>query len=366
MTFAQAAVLAAPRDLQLQEIALPAVEANTGILRVQACGLCGSDYEQWLGTEEGHRAKMPIIPGHEIIGVIEDAGDRALREWGMQVGQRVAVEGVIPCGHCPSCIAGVAKRCSRQRGYGIRLGLDSEPGLWGGYATHLHLESGSLLHRLPSDLPAGLMVMFNPLSNAVRWTCEVGGVGLGDTVAICGPGQRGLLSVVAAREAGARTIIVTGTARDRDRLALASALGASATVVVDDDDPVAVVQDLTSGLGVDVVVDVSHGSTKPVVQAVDMVRPGGRVVLGGLKQRRPVDGLVSDVVAYKEVTMIGVFSAGWSAIETAIRILEKCNTELAALATHAFGLQDAADAVRILGRETSDGTEPICVHLAMT
>lgn len=359
---ATAAVLTAPKTIEIQEVPLPRVDDDNGLLRVEACGLCGSDYEQWKATKAPEYNKMPIIPGHEIIGRIESAGKDALASWGLQVGQRVAVEGVIPCGSCPACVTGTFKRCVRRRGYGIRSGLNEGPGLWGGYATHVYLESGTLLHALPDDVPTGVMVLFNPLSNGVRWVNETGGVTLGSTVAILGPGQRGLLSVVAAREAGADAIYITGTAKDAARLKLAKELGATAAINVDEEDAVAVVNELTKGKGVDVVVDVSHLSTQPVEQAIEMVRPGGRIVLGGLKAMKPTP-IVTDKLAYKEVTMAGVFSAGYSAIETAIKIIRKNWRELEVLNTHAFPIEEAEHAVRLLGREIADEREPISIHL---
>lgn len=358
---ATAAVLTAPRTFEIRELPIPEIGPDDGLLRVEACGLCGSDYEQWTG-ELGEFAVRPIIPGHEIIGHIERGGAPALKAWGFKEGDRVALEGVIPCGVCPACTSGVFKRCVRKRGYGLRLGTETAPGLWGGYSTHVYLERGALLHRLPDHVPAATMVLFNPLSNGVRWTCEVGGVVLGSTVVITGPGQRGLLCVVAAREAGAREIIITGTKNDKARLALARELGATATVDISVDDPIEVVRERTGGKGVDVVVEVSAGATEPILQAIEMVRPGGRIVLGGLKSGKPTS-IITDKLAFKEITMVGVFSAGWSAIETAIGIIDRNADELAKLCTHSFPIAQAEKAVRLVGREITDVREPINIHL---
>lgn len=360
---AVASVLTAPKRLEIREFPLPAITDDNGLLRVEACGLCGSDYEQWRGGSGGGHGPMPIIPGHEIIGVIEKAGKNALSAWGLREGQRVAVEGVIPCGACPACAVGATKRCVRRRGYGIRLGTDVAPSLWGGYASHLYLEAGTLLHVLPDDVPSDVMVLYNPLSNAVRWTNEVGGVTLGSTVCILGPGQRGLLSVISAREAGADEIYITGTSQDRERLALAREFGATRTIVIDDEDPVAVIAEATRGKGIDVVVDVSHGATEPVTQAVDIVRPGGRIILGGLKNGKPIPNFVVDTIARKEIHLIGVYSAGGSAIETAIKIIKRNSAELKKICTHSFPIAEATTAVRLLGREIQDGREPISIHL---
>jgi threonine dehydrogenase-like Zn-dependent dehydrogenase len=120
-------------------------------------------------------------------------------------------------------------------------------------------------------------------------------------VVILGPGQRGLACIVACREVGAGTIIVTGLAADANKLALARAFGADHTIDVDNEDPIARVKAITHGRGADVVVDVSSYATKPVADALSMVRPGGTVVLAGVKGFKAVDNFVSDLIVMKEI-----------------------------------------------------------------
>ena len=112
--------------------------------------------------------------------------------------------------------------------------LKVQPGLWGGLSS-TSTSPGAILHPIDKTLPAELAVMFNPIGAGVRWACHLGGVGLGDTVLVLGSGQRGLAAVIAARAAGAGTIIVTGLATDAHKLALAREFGADHTIVVDDD-----------------------------------------------------------------------------------------------------------------------------------
>jgi alcohol dehydrogenase len=358
---AQAVVLTAPRTLELREFPIPQTGDADGLLRIEACGLCGSDWEQYLGHL---KRGLPIIPGHEILGVVEKLGAAARDRWGLRPGDRVAVDASVPCGTCRECVSGSYKRCPNRLGYGIHVRSDVAPHLWGGYATHAYLHPRALLQKVPDDVPTATMTLFNPLSNAVGWVLEVGGVGVDSSVVICGPGQRGLLGVVAAREAGASEIIVTGTKHDAHRLALARKLGATATIDVDAEDPVAIVRERTKGALVDVVVDMSAGGTAPVVQAMDMVRPGGTVVLAGMKgDDRPVNGLLSDKIVMKEIRVLGARSSGQSATAKAIKIIAKHVDELAVLCTHAYDLPDANKAVLVLGREVIDGPEAVHVHI---
>src|SRR5437899_1031404 len=218
MRTSRAVVQTAPRRLELRELPVPDIDDDSALLRVEACGICGSDAGQYAGVRP---VRLPVVPGHEPLGVIERIGERAAKRWGVDVGDRVAVESIIRCGHCRACIGGRYQLC---RGRGGLFGhgyvpLDRPPGLWGAYADYMYLDPLSIVHRVREDIPASLAVMFNPLGAGFRWAVEIPATGPGDSVLVLGPGQRGLASVIAARAAGADTIIVTGLSRDARQLA---------------------------------------------------------------------------------------------------------------------------------------------------
>lgn len=361
---ALAAVLTAPRTIEMRELPLPDVGADDGLLEVEACGLCGTDYEQWQGHIVGWGGGMPIIPGHEIIGRIGKVGAAAARRWQVKEGDRIALEPIIPCGHCQHCLTGSYTRCQSDLGYGLYCSTSRAPVLWGGYATHVYLHPRAVLHKLPADVPPDVMTLFNPLSNSIRWVCEAGGLQAGSTIVIEGPGQRGLLAILAARHAGAAQIIITGTSADAARLAVAAELGAQ-TINVDTEDPVARVAELTGGRLADMVLDVSAGAIEPIIQAVDMVRRGGKIVLAGLKGNRPLTGFMTDKVVFREIQLIGVLSAGWTSTELAIDLVRRADrAELEKLCTHTYGLPEADAAVRVLGRE--ERTARDAIHVTLT
>src|SRR5439155_229282 len=244
----RAIVQTAPRHLELRELTIPDIDDDSGLLRVEACGICGSDAAQYAGVLP---AGLPVVPGNERLGVIERIGDRAAKRWGVGVGDRVAVEATIPCGHCPACHAGRYQVC-RGRGFLFGHGyvpLAQPPGLWGAYADYMYLDANSIVHPIRKDIPASVAVMFNPLGAGFRWAVEIPGTGPGDTVLVLGPGQRGLASVIAARAAGADAIIVTGLTRDAKKLALAKELGADHVIDVEQEDARARVKELTGGRG---------------------------------------------------------------------------------------------------------------------
>lgn len=362
---ARAAVLNAPRRIEVRPFPLPDVSADDGILEVEACGLCGTDYEQYRGSLEGVMGSRPIIPGHEIIGRVAALGRTASEYWGVVEGDRIAVEPIIPCGVCAACLSGFYTRCARDMGYGLYQTTQRPPGLWGGYATHLYLHPRSVVHRIPEDIPSPLMTLFNPLSNAFRWTTEIPDVGPGSSVVIQGPGQRGLCSIVAARESGASSIIVTGRDEDEYRLELALQLGATDVVSTSRVDPVQAVADITSGQMVDVVVDVSAGDPSAVTSATRMVRRGGEIVLAGLHHHQPTVDFVPDHLVLNEIRMTGALSAGYTSVKKSIAVIASRKYPLELLCTHSFELDDAERALQALGREITVG-ERETVHVTLT
>jgi threonine dehydrogenase-like Zn-dependent dehydrogenase len=193
--------------------------------------------------------------------------------------------------------------------------------------------------------------MFNPLGAGFRWGVEIPQTKPGDTVVILGPGQRGLSSVLACREAGAAKIIVTGLEADANKLALAREFGADATIDVQNEAAGLRIQELTGGRGADVVLDVSSYAVEPVVQAIDFVRVGGTVVLAGVKGFKEVPGFISDKVVMKEVVIKGAIGVTTSGYANAIRLLESRTSPIERMHTHDFELQEAELAIRTLARE---------------
>jgi len=354
----RAVVQTGARQLEMRDFPIPDIDADTALLRVEACGICGSDVEQYTGTIP---VRLPLIPGHEPLGVIEQIGDRAAKRWGVNVGDRVAVETLIPCGHCRACIEGRYQVC---RGRGGMFGyayvpLSHPPGLWGAYAELMYLDPFSIVHRVRPDIPASIAVMFNPLGAGFRWAVELPDTGPGDTVLILGPGQRGLASVIAARAAGADTIIVTGLRRDAAKLELARTLGADHIINVEDEDARKRVQEITNGHGADVVVEVSSYATQPVAEALYFAATGARIILAGVKGFKAVDNFISDLIVVKEVTIKGAFGVTSRSYEAAIRLIESGRVPLQKLHTHDFKLEDAELAIRTLAGEVEGDS---CIH----
>jgi threonine dehydrogenase-like Zn-dependent dehydrogenase len=345
-----AMVQTAPRTIEARSIPLPEISDDDALLRIEACGICGSDYEQFEGVL---RTPMPAIPGHEPVGRIERIGDGAAARWGVDVGDRVAVETMLSCQLCSRCKRGDYHLCARRRIYSY-IPLSDAPGLWGAYAQYMYLHPNSIVHKIDGHIAPELAVMFNPLGAGFRWAVEIPKTGPGDTVVIMGPGQRGLSSVLACREAGAHKIIVTGLEADEAKLELARTFGADHTIDVQNEDPRRRVLELTDGQGADVVVDVSSYATEPIVQALDFVCMGGTVVLAGTKGFKSIPDFVSDKVVVKEISIRGAIGVTSSGYRSAIAMIEKGQSPIFDMHTHRFDLRDAELAVRTLAREIPD------------
>lgn len=355
---ARSLVLSAPRTLEMTEFPLPEIGEDDGLLRIEACGLCGTDHEQYTGALP---AAGPFVPGHETVGVIEDLGAAASERWGVGVGDRVAVEVFQSCRACAACRSGVYRRCERH-GIGDMYGfipVEQPPSLWGGYAEYQYLGPDSMLLPVPDGLSPEVATLFNPLGAGIRWGATVPGTGAGDIVAVLGPGVRGLSACAAAKEAGAAFVMITGVGgRDADRLAIASDFGADLTVDVSTTDPVRALRKAT-GAAADVVVDVTAKAPAAFAQAIALARTGGTVVVAGTRGTPEPPGFWPDHIVYKELRILGVLGVDVEAYRAALELLASGRYPFADLPRRCADLDGAEDLVRAMAAE---GAGPPPVH----
>jgi alcohol dehydrogenase len=353
----RALVLEAPRTLRARELPLPEIGDDAGLLRVEACGLCGTDHEQYSGLIWGGFA---FVPGHEVVGVIEAIGDRAAARWGVAAGDRVAVEVFQSCGACPQCAKGEYRHC-RRHGIADMYGfipIDTAPGLWGGYAGHQYLAPDSRLLRVPAPVDPVLATLFNPLGAGIRWGVTLPGTGAGDVVAVLGPGIRGLCTVAAVRDAGAGFVLLTGYGeRDRARLELGPVFGADAVVDSATDDPVTRLKDASGGLA-DVVVDVTAKAPEALAQAMALARPGGTVVVAGTRGVAGAPGFVPDLIVYKELRILGALGVDTPAYAAALDLLAAGAYPFADVPRQVTGLDGVEALLRTMAGE-ADGPAPV-------
>ena len=340
----RAAVLVGAGRIEQQAFPRPAIDAGSALLYVEANGICGTDVHFRAGGVD-----VPRVLGHEVVGRVLEIGELARELWGVEPGDRVAVEAGIACGTCGSCRSGYAQTCAARLGYGSNVTTDIAPSLWGGLGELMYLAPGSILTRLDDSVPADVAAgWFSPLANAVDWTGDVGGdVQPGQVVLVLGPGPQGLAACLAARSRGAGTVVVAGLSSDRHRLAAARALGADMTLEADRESVADAVRALTDGAMADVVVDVS-GSPASSVTAARSVRPRGTIVAASPLDATDSIGLPLRDLIWNQVRWQGVLSNRPAAAPGAAHLLGLHADALAALVTHRFDLDGSDDAIDLV------------------
>jgi threonine dehydrogenase-like Zn-dependent dehydrogenase len=356
----RALVQVGPNELDLREFPLPTVGDDDGLLRVERCGLCGTDVEQ----VHGDLPWVPnlVIPGHEPVGTIHAVGKNAAERWGVKPGDRVVVEAFVPCRQCEYCAEGMFSSCAKQISLGF-VPISQEPALYGGFAEYLYLPPNATLHKMSHDVPLDIAPFYNALTCGVDWVTDAGGVTLGSTVVILGSGPRGIACGLVAKAVGAETVIMTGLTSDAHKLAIARELGIDATIDIQQEDLVAWVTELTGGRLADVVIDVVPGVASTITDAIEIVKPRGTIVLAGMKGENSVPDLRSDQIVLKSITIKGVRGKRSSSYPLAISILESKKFPLERLEPRTYALKDAFQAIQ---DQAGHGTGPssLCVSIA--
>jgi threonine dehydrogenase-like Zn-dependent dehydrogenase len=332
---------------------------------MEVAGVCGTDVSQYKLPLRG----APLIMGHENVGYLAKVGSLFAQHKGFREGDLVFLEHYLPCGHCEWDHMGEYRHCEATEWFydpkAIRYGytaIDIAPSLWGGFSHYVYLPLNAVLHRVPKELSPEEAGIATPMSNGVQWTLLDGGVGFGSSVLIQGPGQQGLCCLMAAKQAGADQIIVTGTSKDARRLEVARKLGADATIDVQKEDPLARIQQLTDGRGVDVVVDCAAGAgTAPVLLGIEAAkRRGGTMVIQGEGNATFPDFPIGRMTR-KGMTLKSARGHSYRAVEMGLQLLASRKFPLDLLMTHRFGLSEVDFAIKSVGGEGAPGAIHVSV-----
>lgn len=264
----QALLLTAPSRLELVDFPAPVPREDEVLVRIRACGICGSDIHGWDGSSG--RRHPPLIMGHEAAGEIAAVGS-AVTDW--RVGERVTFDSTIYCGACSYCRAGQVNLCESRRVVGVS---PAEYKQHGAFAELLVLPA-RILHRLPDGLAFEHAAFVEPVSIALH-AVRRAAPGPNDVAVVIGSGMIGLLVIQVLRATGVTRVIAVD--REASRLALARELGASESVTVGAGDAAGELLQRTGGRGADVAFEVV-GIAPTVQLAVQAVRRGGSVVLVG-------------------------------------------------------------------------------------
>lgn len=335
----RAAVLREFGQLGVEELPVPEPGPGEVLVRVRACGICGTDLKLVAGAFRGTwPPALPFIIGHEWSGQVAAFGPGA-GHGGLAIGDRVVAENHTGCGTCPMCRAGRYNLCERVREPGFKLYGHTAPGALAEYAVRPAI----CLHKVPEGVSDAAAALVNQGALTVH-AARRARLGPGASAAVFGPGLLGLLMLQVARAAGAATVVMVGRG---ERLTVARDLGCTGVVDYSEQDPVAGVRAATGGRGVDCVFDCA-GSPAVVGQALRCVRRGGTVALLGLAGGASAQ-LPLDLVTLDELDVLGIRSSP-NAYPAMISLLATGAIRTGPLTTHQYPLSKVREAFGVLAR----------------
>ena len=255
-------------ELELRDVPIPEPGHQDVLIRVKACGICGSDVHGYDGST-GRRIP-PLIMGHEASGIVHSAG-RDVRNF--KPGDRVTFDSTISCGACRFCAAGAINLCEKRQVLGVSCGEYRRNGAFAEYVT----VPARIVYALPDEFSFAHAALIEAVSVAVH-AAKITEIRLGSTAVVIGAGMIGLLSLQAFRHYGCDRVFVVDV--DETRLKMARELGATDTFFGSTSEIVSRVLGVTDGRGANIAVE-AVGAQEPINTAIECVCSGGTVTLIG-------------------------------------------------------------------------------------
>jgi L-iditol 2-dehydrogenase len=311
--------------IEILDLAVPEVGEADILLKVRAGSLCGSDVHIYEWTPGYEWMPLPLTIGHEFSGEVVKVGAKVAT---VAAGDRVTAMPMMPCSRCSLCQVGKGESCLSR----LTLGLRTD----GAFAEYVRLTAGATLFKLPENLSFEAAALCEPLCVALK-AIDLSGIKLGERAAVLGPGPIGLLTLQLLKAVGASLIMMAGTSADGGRLEIARRLGADVIVEVEKEDPVRNAMDLT-GTGLDFVFEAS-GDPRSIPQGLNMVRPGGKVILIGIHSG-PATFNPTELVRAKK-SIIGAYGYEPETWQRALALLSSRRVAVEAMITHRVPLAEA-------------------------
>jgi alcohol dehydrogenase len=336
----KAVVFRAVDDLRIEEVPKPRPRAGEAVIRILATTICGTDVHIVKGE---YAVREGLILGHEPVGVIEELGEGLNDEY--QVGQRVIVGAITPCGQCFYCLNAAHSQCGGALG-GWRFG-NTINGAWAEYLLVPHARAN--LAVVPDTLTDEQVLMLPDIASTGISGAESGGVRIGDSVAVFAQGPIGLCATLGARLRGASLIVGVDPVAARRETSLR--FGASLALDPKAEDVAARLKALTGGRGVDVAIE-ALGRQETFELALRSIRPGGVLSSLGVysgKLVAPYEALYAGLGDQRIVTTL--CPGGKDRMRRLMAMVAEGRMDLTPLITHRFALDDIATAYDLFSRQ---------------
>jgi alcohol dehydrogenase len=345
----QAAVFVEPGRIELQERPVPQIGYGEVLLKVTTTTICGTDVHILKG-------EYPVEPGrvigHEPVGIIAAIGPGVT---GYEVGQRVVVGAVTPCGQCHTCLDGHQAQCGGKAMGGWRFGNTID----GCQAEYVRVpDAMANLAPIPNELTDEQVLMCPDIMSTGFGGAENGQIRIGDTVVVFAQGPIGLCATAGARLQGASLII--GVDSVPERLAMARQLGADVVINFQETDPVEAILDLTGGRGVDVAIE-ALGTQATFENCLRVLRPGGVLSSLGVysgKLTLPLDAFAAGLGDHRIITTL--CPGGKERMRRLMNVVRSGRVDLKPMVTHRFTLDQIGEAYDLFANQR-DGVLKVAI-----
>lgn len=322
-------------NVQLLEIPEPAIKDNEIKVKIHAAGICGTDLH--IIADE-YPANYPVVMGHEYSGTVTEVGSNVD---GFQIGDRVvSLTAVETCGRCTYCYEGLLMLCEKRKSIGS--------GVNGAFTEYLKVPA-HLAFKIPDNVSMEEAVLSEPLACMVRCVIERGSVKAGDDVLISGPGAIGLLTMQLAIASGGKATVL-GTSGDLERLKLASELGASDIIIVDQENTVERMQEITKSKGFDVAFECA-GAEPSANNCLTLLKKTGLFVQVGLYASSI--NFDMNLALTKEINITNGYASERTSWVTALKLLEQKKVQTLPLISTVLPLEDWKQGVNMSLNKTA-------------
>jgi alcohol dehydrogenase len=328
-------------SIRVEEVARPRAGVGEAVIRVTLTTICGTDLHILRGE---YPVRPGLVIGHEPVGRIEELGPGVI---GYEVGERVLVGAITPCGQCRACLSGQLSQCGHGGGYEAMGGWRFGNTIDGAQAEYLlvpHAQAN--LAKIPDELTDEQVVLLADIASTGFGGAESGGVRIGDAVVVYAQGPIGLCATAGARLMGAGLVI--GVDGDSNRLEMAKRMGADVVLDYRECDPAAEVQRLTGG-GADVAIE-ALGTQVTFENSLRSLRPGGTLSSLGVysgKLQLPYDAFAAGLGDHRVVTTL--CPGGKERMRRLMEVVRGGRVDLTPLLTHTFALEDIREGYEVFG-----------------